>query len=67
MLRPLPYREVKRRLEAVGFLEATTKGSHVRFVRQAGEGTWVAIVPRYSASPAGSVKVTVTPGKGAPP
>lgn len=33
-LRPLPYREVKRKLEAAGFAEISQKGSHVKFSRQ---------------------------------
>ena len=46
-LRPLPYREVKRRLEAAGFAEVGQKGSHVKFVKHADEGTRTAIVPRH--------------------
>jgi hypothetical protein len=30
-LKPQPYREIKRRLEAAGFVEANQKGSHVKF------------------------------------
>lgn len=56
MLRPLSYREVKRRLEAAGFVETTTRGSHVKFVRQTPEGTWVAIVPRYREIPVGTLR-----------
>lgn len=44
-LKPLPYREVKRRLEAAGFLIATQRGSHVKFVRRTGSVVDVAIVP----------------------
>jgi len=32
-LKPLPYREVKRKLEANGFEEVSQKGSHVKFVK----------------------------------
>ncbi len=32
-LKPQPFREIKRRLEAAGFVEACEKGSHVKFVR----------------------------------
>ncbi|BCP67605.1 hypothetical protein TthHB5018_c25390 (plasmid) [Thermus thermophilus] len=32
-LRPLPYREVKRRLKAAGFVVHSQKGSHVKFVK----------------------------------
>jgi predicted RNA binding protein YcfA (HicA-like mRNA interferase family) len=46
-LRPLPYREVKRRLEAAGFAERSQKGSHVKFVKQTGDEVRTATVPRH--------------------
>ncbi|MCC5625536.1 type II toxin-antitoxin system HicA family toxin [Nostoc sp. CHAB 5715] len=46
-LKALPYREVKRRLEAAGFGEVSQKGSHVKFVKFTEEGTRTAIVPRH--------------------
>ncbi len=46
-LKPLPYREVKRKLEANGFEEVSQKGSHVKFVKSTDEGTRTAIVPHY--------------------
>ncbi|MFN6484037.1 MULTISPECIES: type II toxin-antitoxin system HicA family toxin [unclassified Nostoc] len=46
-LKPLPYREVKRRLEAAGFGEVSQKGSHVKFAKSTDEGTRTAIVPRH--------------------
>lgn len=46
-LKPLPYREVKRKLEAAGFEEASQKGSHVKFIKSTDEGTRTAIVPRH--------------------
>jgi predicted RNA binding protein YcfA (HicA-like mRNA interferase family) len=46
-LSPLLYREVKRRLEAAGFTQVGQKGSHVKFIRQSGEATRTAIVPRH--------------------
>ncbi len=46
-LKPLPYREVKRRLEAAGFGEVNQKGSHVKFAKFTDEGTRTAIVPRH--------------------
>jgi predicted RNA binding protein YcfA (HicA-like mRNA interferase family) len=45
-LRPLPFREVKRRLEAAGFVEMSQKGSHVKFFRRLGETVDTAIVPK---------------------
>jgi predicted RNA binding protein YcfA (HicA-like mRNA interferase family) len=55
-LRPLPFREVKRRLEAAGFIETTQKGSHVKFVRQTEGATDVAIVPRKHEIPTGTLR-----------
>jgi predicted RNA binding protein YcfA (HicA-like mRNA interferase family) len=45
-LNPLPYREVKRRLEAAGFVEASQVGSHVKFKKVTSLGTRTAIVPK---------------------
>jgi predicted RNA binding protein YcfA (HicA-like mRNA interferase family) len=53
-LRPLPYREVKRRLEAAGFFEASQKGSHVKFVRRLGETVDTEIVPKKREIAVGS-------------
>ena len=47
-LRAQSFREVKRRLEAAGFVEASQKGSHVKFVRSSNNGTDTAIVPKKS-------------------
>jgi predicted RNA binding protein YcfA (HicA-like mRNA interferase family) len=55
-LRPLPFREVKRRLEAAGFLEATQKGSHAKFVRRSEVVVDTAIVPRKSEIPTGTLR-----------
>ena len=55
-LKPQPFREVKRRLEAAGFVEASQKGSHVKFVRRAGEIVDTAIVPKRSEVPVGTLR-----------
>ena len=55
-LSPQPFREVKRRLEAVGFVEASQKGSHVKFVRRNGDIVDTAIVPRKSEIPVGTLR-----------
>lgn len=55
-LRPLPFREVKRRLEAAGFVESSQKGSHVKFVRHASDATDIAIVPRKHEIPIGTLR-----------
>jgi predicted RNA binding protein YcfA (HicA-like mRNA interferase family) len=50
-LKPPPYREVKRKLEAAGFTEVSQKGSHVKFVKDTGEGVYTAIVPHHRGLP----------------
>jgi len=55
-LNPQPYREVKRRLEAVGFEEISQKGSHVKFARGEGSTVDTAIVPRKHEIPVGTLR-----------
>ena len=46
-LRPLSYRQVKRKLEKAGFTVASQRGSHVKFVRYNSDGTQTTIVPYH--------------------
>ena len=55
-LKPQPFREIKRRLEAAGFVETSQKGSHVKFVRRLEEAVDTAIVPRKSEIPVGTIR-----------
>ena len=55
-LKPQPFRKVKRRLEAAGFIEISQKGSHVKFVRRHGEIVDTAIVPKKSEIPVGTLR-----------
>jgi len=55
-LRPQPFREIKRRPEAAGFVETSQKGSHVKFVRQREEIVDTAIVPKKSEAPVGTLR-----------
>ena len=55
-LNPLPFREIKRRLEAAGFVEASQKGSHVKFVRRTGDIIDTAVVPRKHEVPVGTLR-----------
>jgi len=56
-LNPLPYREVKRRLEAAGFVEASQKGSHVKFKKVTILGTYTATVPKKNKDvPVGTIR-----------
>ncbi|MBI2844631.1 MAG: type II toxin-antitoxin system HicA family toxin [Armatimonadetes bacterium] len=47
-LKPLPFREVRRRLLAAGFKEVGQEGSHVKFAKKTEEGTRTAVVPHHS-------------------
>ena len=53
-LKPQSFRETKRRLEGVGFIEVSQKGSHVKFVRRLGKVVDTAIVPK-SEIPVGTL------------
>ncbi len=55
-LRPLPYREVKRRLEAAGFVVHSQRGSHVKFIREDPEGLRVVIVPAHREVAVGTLR-----------
>ncbi|MBI1897096.1 MAG: type II toxin-antitoxin system HicA family toxin [Acidobacteria bacterium] len=55
-LKPLPFREIKRRLEVAGFSEAGQKASHVKFVRRSGPVVDTAIVPKKHEVPVGTLR-----------
>lgn len=55
-LKPLNFREIKRRLESAGFEEVGQKGSHVKFARHSSERTDTAIVPRKLEVPVGTLR-----------
>jgi len=55
-LKPLPFREVKRKLEAAGFTEASQSGSHVKFARTIPEGTRTAVVPKHREIAPGTLR-----------
>ena len=55
-LRPLPYREVERKLIAAGFVESGQSGSHVKFVKETDEGMRMAIVPRHREVAVGTLR-----------
>lgn len=62
-LKPLPYREVKRRLEACGAVATSRRGSHVKFVRRSPEGVDTAIVLFTREIPAGTLRSILTQAK----
>ena len=55
-LKPQPFREVKRRLEAAGFVEVSQKGSHVKFVRRTSSAVDTTVVPRKHEIPIGTLR-----------
>ena len=55
-LSPQPFREIKRGLEAAGFVEASQKGSHVKFVRRSSPTVDTAIVPKKHEIPVGTLR-----------
>jgi predicted RNA binding protein YcfA (HicA-like mRNA interferase family) len=55
-VKPLPFREVKRKLEAAGFKEVGQTGSHVKFAKTNPAGTRTATVPKHSEVAAGTLR-----------
>lgn len=55
-MKPLPFREVKRKLEAAGFTEVSQSGSHIKFARTSTEGTRTAVVPKHREIAAGTLR-----------
>ena len=55
-LKPLPFRDIKRRLETAGFVESSQKGSHVKFVRSTGRVVDTVIVPKKHEVPVGTIR-----------
>lgn len=47
MLRPLPYREVARKLRAAGFVAVSQRGSHIKFKKSTATGVVSVTVPRH--------------------
>ena len=58
-LRPLPFRQVDRRLRAAGFTPATVHGSHIKYVREAAGHMVVVIVPRHREIAVGTLRSIV--------
>ena len=55
-MKPLSFREVKRKLEAAGFFEVAQSGSHMKFAKTSSVGTKTAIVPKHREIAAGTVR-----------
>jgi predicted RNA binding protein YcfA (HicA-like mRNA interferase family) len=55
-LRSLSFREVKRKLEAAGFVQVSQKGSHVKFSWDSEHGVRTAIVPNHTEIAIGTLR-----------
>ena len=55
-MKPLPFRDVKRKLEAAGFAEVGQTGSHVKFAKTTATGARTATVPKHHEVAAGTLR-----------
>jgi predicted RNA binding protein YcfA (HicA-like mRNA interferase family) len=55
-LKPLPYRQVRRKLEKAGFTIISQRGSHVKFVRYGDDGIRTVVVPHHREIPIGMLR-----------
>lgn len=55
-MKPLPFREVRRKLLKAGFVEVGQTGSHIKFAKVADEGTCTATVPRHREIASGTLR-----------
>jgi len=55
-MRPVPFREVKRKLQAAGFTQVGQTGSHVKFAKSTAEGTLTATVPNHREVSPGALR-----------
>lgn len=55
-MKPIPYRELKRRLQAAGFVEVGQTGSHVKFAKTTSQGILTATVPKHRDVAAGTLR-----------
>jgi predicted RNA binding protein YcfA (HicA-like mRNA interferase family) len=58
-LRTLSYREVKRKLEFLGFEIISQKGSHVKYLLETSEGKRTVIVPENKEIAIGTLRSIV--------
>ena len=55
-LRPLRFREVRRKLEAAGFSIVSQRGIHVKFIKRTEAGVITAIVPNHPEVAVGTLR-----------
>ena len=55
-MKPISFRELRRRLLKAGFVEVGQSGSHIKFAKVTSLGTVTAIVPKHPNVPAGTLR-----------
>lgn len=55
-MKPLPYREVRRKLLKAGFYEAGQTGSHVKFAKIVSNGLITTIIPNHREVASGTLR-----------
>ncbi|MDE0684339.1 MAG: type II toxin-antitoxin system HicA family toxin [Candidatus Poribacteria bacterium] len=55
-MKPLPYRQIKRKLEKAGFVIVHQRGSHVKFVCESEDETRTVVVPNHREVRVGTLR-----------
>ena len=55
-MKPLSFREVRRKLEKAGFVQVGQTGSHIKFAKVTDKGTRTATVPRHREVASGTLR-----------
>ena len=58
-MKPLPFREVKRKLLKAGFVVVSQIGSHIKFAKVTNEGTRTATVPHHREVASGTLRSVI--------
>ena len=55
-MKPIPFRDLRRKLLKAGFFEAGQTGSHIKFAKTSSLGTLTAIVPKHDEVASGTLR-----------
>jgi predicted RNA binding protein YcfA (HicA-like mRNA interferase family) len=55
-VKPIPYRELRRKLLKAGFYEAGQVGSHIKFAKAVSTGLITAVVPKHREVAGGTLR-----------
>ncbi len=61
-MKPLSFREVKRKLLKAGFVEVNQIGSHVKFAKITNEGTVTTTAPHHREVASGTLRSIIRQG-----